>query len=51
MTTPVSISSSLFSILRRNLRPIGAAVGFGATVAESVSCGKDLRAYADCKSE
>lgn len=30
---------------------VGAAVGLGVTLAESVSCGKDVRAYSECKSE
>jgi hypothetical protein len=30
---------------------VGAAVAAAATFAESVSCGKDLRAYYDCKTQ
>ncbi len=30
---------------------IGAAVGVARTFAESISCGKDLRAYYDCKTQ
>ncbi len=30
---------------------IGAAVGLAATLAESVTCGKDLRAYSDCRDQ